>query len=280
RGGGGPAGLCQRGPGDHGAAARDPVAGAVRVPGAGDRGHPGQSRHLLDPQVGPPGRAGRAGAGTRLGRPVRRDRAAAPDRRRSGPAGTRRAGPDGGRAAGPAQHPRAAVGRGPAAVPARPPGPGRGRPDRAAGHLGAGRSRLRRGRDPGLRHFRPGRRRTGHRRSGRIEDMTEQTNAARLRELNDTIRYTMWSVFQAVQPLPAAREELTSESEELLAGLADKSVVVRGTYDVTGLRADADLMVWWHAGSAEALQDAYGLLRRTRLGAHLRPVWSQLALHR
>lgn len=110
--------------------------------------------------------------------------------------------------------------------------------------------------------------------------MTEQTNAARLRELNDTIRYTMWSVFQAVQPLPAAREELTSESEELLAGLADKGVVVRGTYDVTGLRADADLMVWWHAGSAEALQDAYGLLRRTRLGAHLRPVWSQLALHR
>jgi len=83
-----------------------------------------------------------------------------------------------------------------------------------------------------------------------------------------------------VQPLPAAREELASEAEELLAGLADKDVVVRGTYDVSGLRADADLMVWWHAGSAEALQDAYGLLRRTRLGGHLRPVWSQLALHR
>jgi chlorite dismutase len=39
-------------------------------------------------------------------------------------------------------------------------------------------------------------------------------------------------------------------------------------------------MVWWHASTAEALQDAYGRLRRTALGAHLDPVWSQMALHR
>jgi chlorite dismutase len=57
-------------------------------------------------------------------------------------------------------------------------------------------------------------------------------------------------------------------------------VVVRGTYDVSGLRADADLMIWWHAPSADALQDAYGRLRRTALGRYLAPVWSQLALHR
>jgi chlorite dismutase len=110
--------------------------------------------------------------------------------------------------------------------------------------------------------------------------MSAQTNAARLRELNETIRYTMWSVFQATTPLPAARDPLATEAESLLTQLGDKDVVVRGTYDVTGLRADADLLVWWHAGSAEALQDAYGLLRRTALGRHLRPVWSQLALHR
>lgn len=109
---------------------------------------------------------------------------------------------------------------------------------------------------------------------------SEQTNAARLRELNDTIRYTMWSVFQAVGPLPAQREELVAEAEALLAQLGDKDVVVRGTYDVAGLRADADVLVWWHAGSSDALQDAYGRLRRTALGRHLRPVWSQLALHR
>jgi chlorite dismutase len=39
-------------------------------------------------------------------------------------------------------------------------------------------------------------------------------------------------------------------------------------------------MVWWHATSAEDLQDAFQRLRRTRLGTHLAPVWSQMALHR
>jgi chlorite dismutase len=111
--------------------------------------------------------------------------------------------------------------------------------------------------------------------------MTEQqSNAARLRELNSTIRYTMWSVFRAGTPLPALRDELAGEVDALVEQLAGKDVVVRGTYDVAGLRADADLMVWWHSGSSDALQDAYGLLRRTALGRHLTPVWSQMALHR
>jgi chlorite dismutase len=107
------------------------------------------------------------------------------------------------------------------------------------------------------------------------------TNAARIRELNETIRYTMWSVFRAETPLGLKpRAELSTEVEALIADLAAKDVVVRGTYDVSGLRADADLMIWWHAPSAEALQEAYGSFRRTALGGHLAPVWSQLALHR
>ncbi|GGK39104.1 hypothetical protein GCM10010124_34910 [Pilimelia terevasa] len=107
-----------------------------------------------------------------------------------------------------------------------------------------------------------------------------QTNAARIRELNATIRYTMWSVFRAADRLPAQRDPLVAEVEALLADLADRDVVVRGVYDVAGLRADADLMVWWHAETADALQDAYAALRRTALGRHLAPVWSQAALHR
>ena len=110
--------------------------------------------------------------------------------------------------------------------------------------------------------------------------MTEQTNAARLRELNATIRYTMWSVFRASSPLPALRDNVTREVDALFEQLASKDVVVRGTYDVSGLRADADVMVWWHAESPDALQEAYGLFRRTELGRHLDPVWSQMALHR
>ena len=55
---------------------------------------------------------------------------------------------------------------------------------------------------------------------------------------------------------------------------------MRGWYDVAGLRADADLMVWWHAPEIETVQQAYHELRRTALGRHLRPVWSVVALHR
>ena len=46
--------------------------------------------------------------------------------------------------------------------------------------------------------------------------MSEQTNAARLRELNDTIRYTMWSVFRAAEPLPALRDDLAAEADALV----------------------------------------------------------------
>ncbi len=115
--------------------------------------------------------------------------------------------------------------------------------------------------------------------------MSEQTevtvpDAARLRELNDTIRYTMWSVFRVAEPLPTDREPLAAEARQLLSELDAKDVTVRGTYDLSGMRADADLMVWWHAPSVDALQDAYARLRRTALGRHLAPVWSAAGLHR
>ena len=101
------------------------------------------------------------------------------------------------------------------------------------------------------------------------------------RELNDVIRYTAWSVFRIAQPIGAAdRRELSAEVATLFDQLAAKDVTVRGTYDVSALRADADVMIWWHAATADALQDAYARFRRTALGGHLEPVWSNMALHR
>jgi peroxiredoxin len=107
------------------------------------------------------------------------------------------------------------------------------------------------------------------------------SNAARTRELNDTIRYTMWSVFRLETPLGDADRSLEAdEVEKLLAELAGEDVKVRGLYDVSGLRADADVMVWWHAEDVQQLQLAYNRLRRTAFGRRLAPVWSQTALHR
>ena len=113
--------------------------------------------------------------------------------------------------------------------------------------------------------------------------MTSKTpsKAAKLRELNDVIRYTMWSVFRLESPLGEAdRATEAAEVEKLFAELAGEDVVIRGLYDVSGLRADADLMVWWHAETSERLQGAYNRFRRTAFGRRLAPVWSQTALHR
>src|SRR4051812_15597696 len=107
------------------------------------------------------------------------------------------------------------------------------------------------------------------------------SNAARTREINDTVRYTMWSVFRFATPYgPASRDRDAAELGDLLAKLETEDVVVRGVYELSGLRADADVMVWWHAEHVERLQDAYQRLRRTGFGARLEPVWSQVALHR
>ena len=112
------------------------------------------------------------------------------------------------------------------------------------------------------------------------------TKAARTRQINDTIRYTMWSVFRLATPFGTTgdsdktRDGAATELGDLLAKLEADDVVVRGFYEVSGLRADADVLVWWHAETVEQLQDAYQRLRRTGFGARLEPVWSQVALHR
>jgi len=106
--------------------------------------------------------------------------------------------------------------------------------------------------------------------------------AKKARELNDSIRYTMWSVFSLREVLgeDADRDAEAREVEELIAKLEADDVLVRGVYELSGLRADADLMVWWHAERIEQLQDAYRRLRRTAFGRRLDPEWSQVALHR
>jgi len=110
--------------------------------------------------------------------------------------------------------------------------------------------------------------------------MSERLTPAQMREINDSIRYCMWSVFSTVTPIGEDREKVTAELEAFLEQIAGEGVVVRGLYDVAGLRGDADFMVWWHAETIEQLQSAYHRLLRTELGQHLEPVWSNAAIHR
>ncbi|WP_158372149.1 hydrogen peroxide-dependent heme synthase [Cellulosimicrobium cellulans] len=103
-------------------------------------------------------------------------------------------------------------------------------------------------------------------------------------QINASIRYAMYAVFETTEPLPADGVERKRYVEDALAALtgpdAPAGLVVRGWYDVAGLRADADLMVWWWAPTIEAVQEAFHRLRASELGAHLLPVWSVAAMHR
>ena len=103
------------------------------------------------------------------------------------------------------------------------------------------------------------------------------------RDLNQLIRYTMWSVFKVTDRAAidlAGRESLAAEVADLFEQAAGKEVVTRGCYDLQGMRADADLMFWWIAPTADDLQEMYARFRRTRLGRACDPVWSAVALHR
>ena len=107
----------------------------------------------------------------------------------------------------------------------------------------------------------------------------------RARDLNELIRYTMWSVFRVSDPAAldagaGGRDALAAELDGLLDQAAGKGVITRGCYDVQGLRADADYMFWWIAPGPDDLQELYARFRRTRLGRASEPVWSVLALHR
>jgi len=107
----------------------------------------------------------------------------------------------------------------------------------------------------------------------------------RARDVNELIRYTMWSVFRVADrsaldgPGPR-RDALAAELDELQEQAAGKGVVTRGCYDVQGLRADADYLFWWIAPSPDDLQEMYSRFRRTGLGRASEPVWSSMALHR
>ena len=100
-----------------------------------------------------------------------------------------------------------------------------------------------------------------------------------LEAINNQYHYTLYAVFRLTRPLPASqpeREQLLGESADFIeAG----GVTTRGWYDVGGLRADADLLVWWLDDDPEVLQDAYHRLRASALGKFLDPVWSCMGLH-
>ena len=94
--------------------------------------------------------------------------------------------------------------------------------------------------------------------------------------------YTLWAVLRR-DPHTAASTgaDAVAELENALAAVqARGEVTVRGLYDVSGFKADGDLMLWLHGPRAEDLQAGLRELRRTAMLRTLLPTWNTMGMHR
>ncbi|MFF8818629.1 hydrogen peroxide-dependent heme synthase [Leucobacter sp. NPDC015123] len=97
--------------------------------------------------------------------------------------------------------------------------------------------------------------------------------------INEAVNYTMFAVFREERAAAAVANPAAAVSATVAALAAVDGLSVRGWYDVAGFRADADVLVWLHAPSTEALQAGYRAIL-TGAGGRLAPVWSNIGVHR
>lgn len=86
--------------------------------------------------------------------------------------------------------------------------------------------------------------------------------------------YTLWAVLRRDPQRVNAVGDLESATQVVEAA----GVTVRGFYDVSSMRADADLMIWLHGAVPETLQWALRELRRAV--PSLLPTWNAMGVHR
>lgn len=91
--------------------------------------------------------------------------------------------------------------------------------------------------------------------------------------------FALWAVWRRNPDRPVTEPDET-ELAAIVELIEQGGVTVRGFYDVSGLRADADLMVWLHGPNAEDLQRDLRRLRRTELLKNLLPTWNAMGVHR
>ncbi|MGJ0203826.1 hydrogen peroxide-dependent heme synthase [Leucobacter sp. gxy201] len=120
--------------------------------------------------------------------------------------------------------------------------------------------------------------------------MTEPAHASALHDIspqvaeqiNAAVNFTMYSVFRIAGPdrgigVSPARHEIVRGLVRELDAI--EGLTTRGWYDVAGFRADADILIWWHAPTTEALQAAYRTVLEWSCG-RLESVWSNIGAHR
>lgn len=97
--------------------------------------------------------------------------------------------------------------------------------------------------------------------------------------------FTLWAVFHRDPAHPTPEPEAsgaspTTELAHAIERIEASGVTVRGIYDTSAFKPDTDLMFWLHGPTAEGIQAALRVLRRTELVRRLLPTWNYMAVHR
>lgn len=87
----------------------------------------------------------------------------------------------------------------------------------------------------------------------------------------------MYAVFREERQMPSPGEDAVDAIVKRLDGV--EGLTVRGWYDISGFRSDADVLVWMHAPTTEALQEGYRAVFEGADG-RLEPMWSNIGVHR
>ena len=93
----------------------------------------------------------------------------------------------------------------------------------------------------------------------------------------EEVFYTAYAVFARRGPAP---DEVAQATRDLIEALSGTGVTTRGLYDVHGMPADADVLVWLHGRSASDLQEAERLFQQEAFGGTVELVWSGFGVHR
>lgn len=104
--------------------------------------------------------------------------------------------------------------------------------------------------------------------------MTESVVPPVAESASEPLGYTLWAVLRR----DPVRETGAVDLAPAVASVEAAGVTIRGFYDVSSMRADADLMIWLHGAEPEKLQWALRELRRAM--PTLLPTWNAMGVHR
>ncbi|WP_394216517.1 hydrogen peroxide-dependent heme synthase [Brachybacterium vulturis] len=111
--------------------------------------------------------------------------------------------------------------------------------------------------------------------------------APTVEEIAQRTRFTSYTVFRRLSGLTEDGELTTAqirdsleEVTKLVESDSEGGVEILGFYDVSGFRAEADLMLWLAADEPAALQTALREFERSAAGTWLHREWAGVGVHR